>query len=168
MSKNEKKIDNKYLKIISILLCGAIGIFLIVGGDVFGGQENESDVGENSESLPDANVYESELENKIVKLCSGVRGVKNVQVVVTLSGGYNAVYAQNSQYSSGGYRNEFVMSGSSKKEPLLIGYTTPEVSGVGIICKGGGDEYIRYEIISLVSAALGINTNKIYVAEGQS
>ena len=161
-------INNKYLKIISILLCGALGVFLIVGGDIFGGEKKELESAETVQSTPDADAYARDVEEKIVRLCSGLRGVSNVSAIVTLSGGYNAVYAQNSQSSAGGFRNEFVMFGTSQKQPLLIGYTSPVIAGVGIICVGGGDEYIKREIISLVSSAFGISTNKIYVAEGQN
>ena len=117
------------------------------------------------EEAPSVSDYEKEIEEKLIQLCSSTRGVGKVSAVVMLDGGYTAVYAQDSQTSGNGYRNEFVLVGSGANEsPLLIGYKPPDIVGVGIICDGGGDEYVRLELISLVSATLGISPSKIYVA----
>ena len=117
----------------------------------------------------DAGAYAREVEERIAALCSNIKGVENAKVVVTLSGGYNAVYAQNSQSSASGYRNEFVLTGSGSSEaPLLVGYSVPQISGVGVVCKGGGDPSVRQELISLISATLGVSSNKIYVTESQN
>jgi len=164
MSNFDNILNKKYLKIILMLLCGVIGIFLLVSGDggVFG---KNDDVDKPECELPSAEEYEEQIEKKIVRLCSSVKGVDNVSAVVTLGGGYNAIYAQQSQASSGGYRNEFVLvGGGTNEEPLLIGYKPPDIAGIGIICTMGSDEYVKCEIISLVSAALGISPSKIYVA----
>lgn len=162
-------IKNKYLKIISLLLCAALGILLILGGEIFSSSDKEAKCSENSELMPDADEYARAVEERIIRLCSEVRGAGRVYAVVTLSGGYNAVYAQNSQSSGTGYRNEFVMSGGgSQKEALLIGYTPPIIAGIGIICTGGDKESVRCELVSLVSAAFGVSTNKIYVAASEN
>ncbi len=169
MSKNDKKYQNKYLKIILLILCGALGIFLILGGELFEAEKNESGSDNNDNRFPSEDEYAKGIEDKLVSVCSQVRGVGRVSAVVTLAGGYNAVYAQDSQSSGTGYKNEFVMVGNGGNEkPLLIGYTPPAIAGIGIICTGGGDEYVRCEVISLVSAAFGVSPNKIYVACAQN
>ncbi|MBQ7384589.1 MAG: hypothetical protein IJV72_07360, partial [Clostridia bacterium] len=117
----------------------------------------------------DAEKYARDTEEKIAALCERVSGVGNVNVTVTLTGGYNAVYAQNSQSGSSGYKNEFVLTGNgSSEKALLIGYSAPQISGVGIVCVGGGDSETKKEIIALVSAAFGVSSNKIYVTEGKN
>ena len=169
MSKNKNFFNNKYLKMTLLLICGAVGIFLILGGELFSSSEKKGDDLQHCDEFPDAQAYSKEVEEKVIKLCSQVRGAGKVCAVVTLSGGYNAVYAQNSQSSGSGYKNEFVMLGrGSDEKPLLIGYSPPGIAGIGIICSGGKEEYVRYEMISLVSAAFGISPNKIYVACGQN
>ena len=161
--------NNKYVKIILIILCGVIGVFLIVGGDAFSSSDDGSDEVVKNEVMPDAEEYARSVEQKVIRLCSGVRGAGNVSAVVTLSSGYNAVYAQNSQSSGSGYRNEFVMAGGGSNESaLLIGYTPPTIAGIGIICTGGGEDRVRCELVSLVSATFGVSTNKIYVAQSQN
>lgn len=166
MSNFNKLFDKKYLKIILMLLCGTVGIFLLVGVDGLNfGENNKSE--ESVCEMPNVEEYEKKIEEKVIRLCSSVRGVGSVSAVVTLDGGYTAVYAQDSQSSGGGYRNEFVLiGGGSAQEPLLIGYKQPEINGIGIICSGG-EEYQECEIISLVSATFGISPSKIYVADAK-
>ncbi|MBQ8140462.1 MAG: hypothetical protein IJ038_02060 [Clostridia bacterium] len=170
--KNENNKSKINGKIILLILGAAVGVLLLVYGSYaeLAGDSGENEAeGTSAELSMDPDEYARETEERIAQICSGVRGVKNVKVVVTLSGGYNAVYAQNSQSGSSGYKNEFVLTGNgSSEKPLLIGYSAPQISGVGIVCVGGGDSSIRQEIISLVGAAFGVSTNKIYVAEAQN
>ena len=51
----------------------------------------------------------------------------------------------------------------SGEKPLLIGYENPEIAGIGIVCSGGDDARKREEVISVVSSAFDIPTNKIFV-----
>ena len=163
--KNETKNNKRTQKIIFIFLFVAVGIFLIL----FGTYAEKKDARENQSNFEDsmsAEEYAKSVEKNISELCEKINGVSDVHVVVTLEGGYNTVYAQNSQSNSSGYKNEFVLTGSGSSErAILVGYSTPQVSGVGIVCRGGGDAHIRSEIISLVSATFGVTSNKIYVTE---
>jgi len=166
---NTEKNLKKSGKIIFIIKGALFGVALLVYGSYAdsGGEDDKTVSAEESFSELDAEIYAKELEERIAGLCENVRGADNVHVCVTLAGGYTAVYAQNSQSSSSGYKNEFVLSGSgSNEKALLVGYSVPQVSGVGIVCVGGGKPEVRQEIIALVSAALGISSNKIYVSEG--
>ena len=115
----------------------------------------------------DPETYARELEEQIVKMCEQVEGAGRVHAVVTLKGGYRAVYATDSQSSAGGYKNNTVLIGSgSAEQGILICYQNPEIAGVGIVCTGGGREEVRAQIIALVSAGFDLGSNKIYVAPG--
>lgn len=168
--KNENNSKKNSGKIIFIVLGVALGVFLLIYGS-YAEKKNDStqtDISDDSAEM-DADAYARDAESRIAQLCGSVSGVSNVHVSVTLSGGYNAVYAQNSQSGSSGYKNEFVLTGNgSSEKALLIGYSVPQISGVGIVCTGGGDSEIRREIIALVGAAFGVSTNKIYVTEAQN
>ncbi len=162
MLKNENKKSKSNQKIIFIIFLAAIGIFLLLLGAY--GKGNEKEV--SAEDSMNAEEYAHSVEKNISELCEKINGVSDVHAVVTLEGGYNTVYAQNSQSNSSGYKNEFVLTGSGSSErAILVGYSTPQVSGVGIVCRGGGDAHIRSEIISLISATFGVSSNKIYVTE---
>ena len=139
-------------------------LLLVLGGMGFGGGA-EADAREVIE--PDANEYAARVEEEIRAICSRVRGAGTVSVAVTLKGGYRAVYATDSQSSGGGYKNNTVLVGSGSSEgAVLICYENPEIGGVGIVCRGASDPSVRDAIISLVSAAFDVKTNKIYVAVG--
>lgn len=165
MEKTNKNEKNRQ-KIILIALGGVVGVLLLIfGGEI--GKNNESDktVAAEEDIYTMAEEYAAMLESRVCDICSGVDGVSNVEVFVSLAGGYRTVYAYDSQSTSTGYKNELVMSGSgSDKKAVIAAYEYPEISGVGIVCKGADNPTVRAQIISLVSAALNISTNKIYVA----
>lgn len=161
----KKKHSGAVLAAIGII----VGIVMLLVGS-FGGigkSENANATDDAGSVELDAKAYEQELESKIRELCYGVKGVGRVSVMVSLKGGYKTVYAMDAQASSGGYRSEIVKVGSgSNQDGIITGYENPEISGVGIVCEGGDDARVRGEIVSLVSAALDISTNKIFVAAG--
>ena len=39
-----------------------------------------------------------------------------------------------------------------------------EIKGVAVICQGGNDPRVQAEVVRLLSAALGLGTNRIYVS----
>ena len=164
MSDFYKKNNKKWQKIILIAVGGGLGIMLLLLGGGFGKSEGEDTA---AAVLPtdSADAYAEMLEERVADICSGVSGAGRVSVLVSLKGGYRTVYAIDSQSTSSGYKNEIVMSGSgSGKQAVVTAYENPEISGVGIVCTGGDDPRVQKEIISLVSASLGISTNKIFVA----
>jgi len=155
---------------IAVTAIGLVfGVGLLIFGSVgsFGGSDDGKKTEEAAAQTLDASAYEAELERKITELCYGVRGVGKVSVMVSLKGGYKTVYAMDAQASSGGYKSQIVKVGSgSNQEGIVTGYENPEIVGVGIVCEGGEDKRVKSEIVSLVSAALDISTNKIFVAAG--
>ncbi len=166
MSENAIKGFWKDKKLLWLILCGVLGVFLLIFASGMGKQDQKEE--ESQTTLPDAAAYAQQVEGQIKSLCSQVRGAGSVSVAVTLKGGYRAVYATDSQSSGSGYKNNTVLIGSgSSEDAILIGYENPEISGIGIVCRGASDPTVRESIISLVAAAFDIRTNKIYVAVGQ-
>ena len=154
-------------KLLLIFLCVVLGIIMLVWGGVASknGTETE-DVFSNFETR-DPSEYAMFVEQKVKDICSGVAGVGDVTVVVTLEGGYRTVYALNSQSTQTGYKNEVVLTGNGNSErALVIGYEYPKISGIGIVADGGNSSKVKQKIISLVSAAFDISTNKIEVVGG--
>ena len=77
------------------------------------------------------------------------------------------MYAYDSQSTASGYKSQLVMSGSgSDKRAVVSAYEYPEISGVGIVYRGEDNDSVRAQMIYLVSSALDISTNKIFVAMG--
>ncbi|MBR5601422.1 MAG: hypothetical protein IKW24_02215 [Clostridia bacterium] len=162
-------------KLWIVILGAVIGVGLLVFGSLdlpFGKQqiETKADVGGEQSELE---AYRQEIAKEIELLCRRVRGVGEVHVIVTLSGGYEYVYARDEQNKSSGdtYTQEqsYVIVGSgSSQSPLFLMRRQPEIAGIGIVCTGGGDVGVQNELTALVSAALGVGTNKIHVSAAQS
>ena len=162
-------------KLWIVVLGAVIGLGLLVLGGLElplkKGQEQQTQTGMDEQS--ELQAYRQQLGQEIAALCAEVRGVGRVQVMVTLSGGYEYVYAQDvqSKVSDGASSSEesYVIIGSgSAQQPLLLMRRQPSVSGVGIVCEGGGDPAVQNELIALVSATFGIGTNKIHVSALQN
>ncbi len=167
MSENANKSQKGGLKILLPAIAAIVGIgLLLIGNFLNSEKKNTENISPQTDpSAMDADLFALSVEEKIIEICSQVAGVGNVRAVVTLGGGYRAIYAADSQASGTSYRNETVLTGSgSSEKALLLGYQNPEITGIGIVCSGGDDPSIRQNIISLVAAAFNVSTNKIYVA----
>lgn len=139
-----------------VIIAGAVlGVSLLI----FGGSDKNADtrVPENQSELVE---YSKEVEAKILELCSKVEGVKNVSVAVSFESGFEYVYATD------GDKTLTVGSGSNESA-VRVTEKPPTISGVGIVCTGGGDPRIQQKLINLISAAYGISSNKIYITEAQ-
>lgn len=162
--------EKKHGRMTWIFLLGALGAAILLFGGLLGeeaergGEEMTGEV-----SIPtDVAAYEQEVVERIENICSRVRGAGATTAVVTLRGGYRTVYAVNSQSGNNTYKNEFVLTGSgSSEQALAIGYEMPEIVGIGIVCRGGQNADVRQEIVSLVSAAFGVSSNKIFVTASE-
>lgn len=104
--------------------------------------------------------YTRALEEKIRTFCEQVEGVSNVSVAVSLDSGYRRVYAQDG--------SSYILVGSgSSQEGIYLTDKTPEIGGIGIVCTGGGNPIVQQKLMGLLSAAYGVSSNKIYIAEAQ-
>lgn len=162
MSENVKK-DKKTI----LLAMGAVlGVLLLLFGSFFG-ERSESVEEKPSEIARDPEAYAREIEERVVAICSDVKGAGKVRAAVTLKGGYRAVYATDAKNSPSGTQSSTVLVGSgSDEEAILICYENPEIAGIGIVCEGGENAEVRARIVSLVSATFSIGTNKIFVTSG--
>jgi stage III sporulation protein AG len=153
-----------------LLLGGILGVALILLGNVEWTGDKRTD-GESVQVETDPMLAHTQrTEKKIANLCSQVRGVGRVQVIVTFEGDFTYVYATNREETQKEGVTEaqttYITVGSGASEqPVLLTRTYPSVSGIGIVCEGGGDANVRSQLLSLLSATFGIGSNKIYIAE---
>ncbi len=130
----------------SLLVLLVLGLGLLLLGGLGGGEEE-------GETL-DAEAYRRTLTEEVTALLSGVRGVGEVSVLLTLEAGESRVYAEG---ATGGTL-------TAGGEGILVESRPPRVLGVAVVCTGGGDPAVREEITSLLSASLGIGTHKVKVS----
>lgn len=123
--------------------------------------------------------YESYIENKLENALGKVDGVGSVKAVVTLKTSGEKVLAKDSEQSGsntsetdkdGSVRNQSTYNTSDTHilvEDGDVPYVTlqnmPEIEGVVIVAKGGGDGNVATEITQAVEALLGIPAHKIKV-----
>lgn len=85
--------------------------------------------------------YKVRLEEELAQMCSSVEGVGRCKVTVSFERGEEKEY-----------------KGSS-----LIGSKPPKVLGVTVVCKGADSDFVKSEIIGMMSALFDIGTNRIAV-----
>lgn len=108
--------------------------------------------------------YRADLETRMETICARVAGVGEVDVVVTLAGGFEYVYATDKKTTASGESTSYVTVGSGSSETLVyITEKPPAIVGIGVVCAGGMDATVRQEVTALLSAAFGVGSNKIYV-----
>ena len=161
MSKNTIYSLGRKKGIIFLVLIALLGVLLI---GVANKSKNNVKENEGFESLDPAE-YARAVEERVEELCNRVDGASSAYAVVTLKGGYKAIYASDSQSGSSSNKNSTVIVGNGSSEKgLLVGYENPEISGIGIVCSGGDDYNVRKNIISVVSSAFDVSSNKIFVS----
>ncbi|MBQ2733351.1 MAG: hypothetical protein IJF74_04260 [Clostridia bacterium] len=121
-------------KTLLLLIAAAFGVLLMVLG---GGSEKEK----NDEYSDEA--YAAYMESELLELCSSVAGVSDCRVAVSFSGGFTYHY-------------------STRGDIVSVDY--PKVCGVAIVCRGGDVPTIEQELVSLVSAYLGLGASQISVS----
>lgn len=183
----EWKISKKQQKyILTLLLSGALGIFLIVLGN---GSSQETDlklqevsaIQERTKALTE----EERLEQQLAAVLSHMEGVGSVQIKLTTTGSTQKTYAYNTQLTekesiepgeNGERKNQeqqenqtVVMrsTGQGMEEPLLVEEVRPEINGVLVIATGAGDSRIRAQITQAIETVLNVPAHKVLVLAGK-
>jgi len=119
-----------------VLLLLAAGLLLLLfGGGLF------SSRGETG-AATDPAAYRRSLESELASLCAEIGGVGRVSVMITLKEGEKTTY-----------------NGSK-----TVSVSPPSVLGAAVVCDGGDDPEVRTELTRLVSALLGIGSNRVTVS----
>lgn len=163
MTKNTIVPAPQKKKLGFLLILALLGVMLMLLSKC--GVDKEKDQEQIVPTALDPMAYAEQIEQKVEALCNKIDGVSSAHAVVTLKGGYRAIYATDAQYGTNLNKSETVLIGNgSSEKALLIGYENPEIAGIGIVCSGGEDVCVREEIISMVSAAFDLGANKIFVS----
>lgn len=170
-----------------IVALGLLGMVLIMVSSFFGGSKESrsspASAAAAGAETKTAAVYAGEVEQKLLNLIGEIEGVGELRVLVTIENGYEKVYAQSgksSQNSESVYdaegkpsrvqqnQNEehayvFVENSGSKREALLITQIEPKIKGVVVVCQGADNLVVQERVISAVTTALGISSNRVCV-----
>ena len=180
-----EKIQNKSGK-EKITIVVLTGILLLVISLPTGSKSGQTETNENTQTRQtglseSAKSYETVLEEKLEKALKKVEGVGEVSVVITLKNTSEKIIAADSDYSesviqesdsAGGVRSTTQQSGSTSNiyydtqegsEPYVTKENMPEVEGIVIVAKGGGDGNVCADITAAEEALLGVPAHKIKV-----
>lgn len=143
-----KKHKNK----IVIITLAIVGIALILLGNIDFSKKNE----ENNELSQE--LYTTYLEEKIEAFLLSVRGISNVNVVITLDNSSEFVYAQNDA------TYDFLkLSGEDGESAVYVTEIYPRVRGIAIACTNGDSDEVKMKVTALIQAYLGISSNRIQI-----
>ena len=152
-------------KLILILVGAGTGILLLlIGSGWFSSSKKATGAPSAPAVSEELEEYRSSLESRVAALCSSVSGVGEVHVAVSLAGGFETVYATETRNGSEVYAT---IGSGSNAEALVIARNPPEITGIGVVCRGGGSQAIRGELTSLLASAFRVPSNRIYIAEGK-
>jgi stage III sporulation protein AG len=147
-----------------LLLLGALGVGLLLFGKMWEGQNTSPAEDAVRSTEEEMRAYQTYLEERIKVLCESVSGVSDATVIVSLSGGFGSVYATEWHNDNEAY---VILGSGANAEALLLSHSAPEIVGIGVVCRGGGNDVLRRELISLISAGFDIPSNRIYVTEAR-
>jgi stage III sporulation protein AG len=161
-----KELLKKKTVLTAAVIVGIVGMILILVSDSGSGKSETTASAKQDISFETAETYSVQMEEKLKDILSSIDGVGKADVLITITSTEEYVYAETKKQNSYGEENNYVIiDNGSKKEALVKKIQTPEISGVVIVCEGGGKSKVCEKIYRAVSTALGIPTTKIYVAE---
>ena len=141
-----------------IVLLGLAGLALILLSS-FGAKEKAAP--ETEAPVPLAQeAYREALEEELCTILTSIEGVGRVKVLVTL--GKSAEYRYAQQGDTVQTSSTYVTVGSSR-EALLESVAVPSVTGVIVVCEGGGNSSVQEQVCHAVSVACALPYNQICV-----
>ena len=148
----------KRKNILVVVIGVATGLLLILLGNI-GSEKLPSDLTEPLYTSEELESYTANIEKKISSLLSHIDGVSDVCVLVTVDISKEKVYA-----TEGDGKNYVIITDSSGNESALtVAEINASVRGIAVVCKYGGNENLKMEIINMLASLFNIGSNRISV-----
>lgn len=145
-------------------------------------QQETVDVGTQAVTADSTEEYAAYLEGKLKKMLESVRGVGEVEVMITLESSEERIVEKDmtaersqteEQDSAGGIRTvsssntgyQTVYQEGSQGSPFVVKTITPKVEGVLVVAEGAGKGNMTGEITQVVQALFGVEAHKVKVLE---
>ena len=148
-----------------VIVAMILGLLLIL----FSGKKETTEKSRADEFFNET-AYEEELEKRLKGIIEDIDGVGDVKVMITLEGSAVFTYATDvtqDTKSDGDLKKASTVvlsaNGTNNKEAVISGYSLPAIKGAAVVCSRTLTPTLQSKVIGVVSAALGISTNKIYV-----
>lgn len=145
-------------------------------------QQDTVDVGTQAVTAGSTEEYAVYLEEKLKKMLESIRGVGEVEVMITLESSEERIVEKDmtaersqteEQDSAGGTRTvsssntgyQTVYQEGSQGSPFVVKTLTPKVEGVLVVAEGAGKGNMTSEITQIAQALFGVEAHKVKVLE---
>ncbi len=162
-------------KLLLVLVLFAAGVIVLAVGELMQSIKTETQEPAPIAAQMSADNYVSDLEERLTSIISSIDGAGATRVMITLESGNEDVYLHNYDYgedvdSSGAgnreMRDEYVIVNAENGEKgIVVRVKEPEIRGVAVVCEGGGNSYVRAEIIATVTALLNVSSARVSVVK---
>lgn len=153
-------------RMIAIVAVGFLGITLLTVSEFIPGKSEEPQTGQEQTEVNSS----AELEERLTQLIRSIDGAGDTKVMITFDTGDENVYAvqdksANSEKSGSYDRSYVVIEKDGEEDGLLLKVVEPEIRGVAVVCEGADIPEVRGEIVSTVTAVLGVSSNRVSIAK---
>lgn len=145
-------------------------------------QQDAVETGTRAVTAGSTEEYTAYLEEKLKKMLESVRGLGEVEVMITLEASEERIVEKDmtaersqteEQDSAGGTRTvsssntgyETVYQDGSQGSPFVVKTITPKVEGVLVVAEGAGKGNMTSEITQIAQALFGVEAHKVKVLE---
>ena len=157
------------------------GIFTSSGTEATA-QQDTVETGTRAVTAGSTEEYSAYLEEKLKKMLESVRGLEEVEVMITLESSEERIVEKDmtaersqteEQDSAGGTRTvsssntgyQTVYQDGSQGAPFVVKTITPKVEGVLVVAEGAGKGNMTGEITQIAQALFGVEAHKVKVLE---
>ncbi|MBR1384609.1 MAG: stage III sporulation protein AG [Ruminococcus sp.] len=161
------------MRVRLIVAAGILGMVLIMLSEVMPDRKKTSEPEEKKlVSTDETELFRKQTEDDLRKMLCEIDGVGECMVYITVEGTTEYVYAEElSRHTDNGenrsdekYESKLVtIEKNGEKQALVKKVIRPKISGVLIVCTGGGDVRTNERIIRAASTALNISSGRICV-----
>lgn len=154
------------------------------GGTVEGTMDKAVKAAENTTEGNSAESYASYLENRLCNVLSKIKGVGKTKVFVSVESSAELVVEKDAGYTrenliesdtEGGERNQtnmadeaatiYVKDSEGNETPFVTKKLKPAITGILVVCEGGGDEQVKKEVSEALQALFTLKAHKIKVVK---
>lgn len=189
----KKKISLKEIGLPKLAMIFVAGILLILLSvpNIFDKEEaknktsdvsNKPQQNETNTTSYDSNTYIAELEERLESILRKVKGIGNVEVMITLKSSKEQVALKDSPYTKeglnevdgeGGSRTDnniqredstvLIMNEDGKTVPYIVQENEPKVEGVVVIAEGGDNVRVIMDIMEAAEVLFDVPVHKVKV-----
>ncbi len=148
MEKEKKNLKDlfKKIKIEYIAVAALIVVVALIASSSFSFSKSDSTDAQNVSS------YVTELEKKLSKSLSEVKGAGRVEVIISVESGFKSVYKEST--------NGLVLVNG---KPVVVTEGYPAITGVIIVAEGANNLSVKISLLSAARIFLNVGEEKIKI-----